>query len=86
MSTTQISVSFVGPKDRESVAPSGRAGNRILRILARPAGPEYVVAYLRRSLTNHRIYPVLTDGAIDSRSFGPKASSALKGANSKIAT
>lgn len=59
-----------GSKDRESVAPPVRAGKVIL-IVQRPEGPTQMVALLRSSGKPSSYIPALTDGATNSRSFGP---------------
>ena len=55
-------------------SPVRQGGDSILSIAQRPEGPAQIVAHIRRSGTDRRIYPALTDGAINCRSFEPESS------------
>ena len=72
-----IQFQFLGPKDRQLIAPSVRAGTH-LSIAQRPEGPAQSWRTFGAQATNRRIYPALTDGATNFRSFGPKACGRLK--------
>src|SRR6266508_3055272 len=73
-----VQFELLGPKDRKLVAPSVRAGrcDRYLpehrRCATVCAGPSGLSGYQKME------FPVLTDGATNFRSFGPKACLRLK--------
>ena len=64
-----------GPKDRQSIAPSVRAG-KDPQLTRRPKGRHTYAApaALKKDTLS---FPALTDGAIDCRSFGPEAARAV---------
>jgi hypothetical protein len=62
---------LLGPKDRQLVAPSVRAGRFDASYLSAEGAPQFVPALSGLATIEKIEFPALTDGATNCRSFGP---------------